>query len=96
MKIVYLGSGEFGIGCLNALGRSSHSLQFIVTQPPHPAGRGRKPRPTSVARWANTHSIPFIETDNVNTDPIIEKIVSLQPELIVVIAFGQKIGNKLI
>jgi len=96
MKIVYLGSGDFGIECLNALADSNHSLAFIVTQPPHPAGRGRKPRPTPVARWADTNSIPFIETDNINTPQIIDKIAALQPDLIIVIAFGQKIGAEII
>ena len=96
MRIVYLGSGEFGIGSLNALAGSSHSLRFIVTQPSHPAGRGRKPRPTPVARWANTHSRPFIETEDVNTPQVIEKVAHYEPDLIVVIAFGQKIGNELI
>ena len=96
MNIVYLGSGEFGIECLNALERSSHSLQFIVTQPPHPAGRGRKPSPTPAAHWATTYSIPFVETDNVNTPRMMEKIADYKPDLIVVIAFGQKIGNELI
>jgi methionyl-tRNA formyltransferase len=96
MKIVYLGSGEFGIECLNVLNRSDHRVPFIVTQPPHPAGRGRKPSPTPVARWANAHSIPFIETNDVNASEIIEKIADYEPDLIVVIAFGQKIGNELI
>jgi len=96
LKIVYLGSGEFGIECLNALAHSSHSLQFIVTQPSHPAGRGRKPRPTAVAHWAKTHSIPFIETEDVNAPQIIEKVAHYEPDLIVVIAFGRKIGNELI
>jgi len=96
MKIVYLGSGEFGIESLNALAGSSHSLRFIVTQPSHPAGRGRKPRPTPVARWANTYSTPFIETEDVNTPQVIEKVASYEPDLIVVIAFGRKIGNELI
>ena len=96
MKIVYLGSGQFGIECLNVLERSSHSLQFIVTQPPHPAGRGRKQSPTPVARWANTNSVPFVETDDVNAPGVMEKIADYKPDLIVVIAFGQKIGNELI
>ncbi len=96
MKIIYLGSGEFGVDCLNALEQSSHSLQFIVTQPPHPAGRGRKQSPTPVARWANTNSVPFVETDDVNTPGVMEKIADYKPDLIVVIAFGQKIGNELI
>jgi methionyl-tRNA formyltransferase len=96
MKIIYLGSGEFGLECLNALDRSSHNLRFIVTQPPHRAGRGRKPTPTPVARWADDNSIPFIETDDVNAPPVIEKIAAYEPDLIVVIAFGQKISNELI
>lgn len=96
MNIVYLGSGEFGLQCLNALAQSSHSLDFIVTQPPRQAGRGRKPTPTPVANWARTHSVPFIETEDVNTAETTERIAALQPDLIVVIAFGQKISNELI
>lgn len=96
MNILFLGSGEFGIECLNVLNSSDHSLQFIVTQLPHPAGRGRKPNPTPVAHWAITHSIPFVETDNVNAPEMMEKIADCKPDLIVVIAFGQKIGNDLI
>jgi methionyl-tRNA formyltransferase len=96
MKIVYFGSGEFGIECLNALAKSSHSLVFIVTQPPQPAGRGRKERPTPVAHWAGANSIPYIESDNVNTQDNVKKIADKRPDLIIVTAFGQKIGNELI
>jgi methionyl-tRNA formyltransferase len=96
MKITYLGSGEFGLECLDSLAQSNHSLEFIVTQPPHPAGRGRKPTPTPIACWADSNSIPFIETDDVNKPPAIEKISGHHPDVIVVIAFGQKIGNELI
>jgi len=96
MKIIYLGSGEFGLECLNALARSSHNLQFIVTQPPRPAGRGRKPTPTPVARWADSNSMPCVETNSVNAPQIIKEISAYGPDLIVVIAFGQKIGNELI
>ncbi|MDD5063615.1 MAG: methionyl-tRNA formyltransferase [Phycisphaerae bacterium] len=96
MKIVYLGGGEFGIQCLNALAQSSYSLDFIVTQPPRQAGRGRKPTPTPVADWAKAHSVPFIEAENVNTPEILQKTAGFKPDLIVVAAFGQKIGNELI
>jgi len=95
MKIVYLGSGEFGLKCLDALSISEHDVRFIVTQSPNPAGRGRKPNPTPVAHWANVNSIPFLEIDNVNTSEIVEKIAGYEPDLIVVIAFGQKIGEEL-
>ena len=96
MNIVYLGGGEFGLQCLDALAQSSHSLDFIVTQPPRQAGRGRKPTPTAVADWAKIHSIPFVEAENVNTQEMLQKIADYKPDLIVVAAFGQKIGNELI
>jgi methionyl-tRNA formyltransferase len=96
MKVIYLGSGEFGIECLTALARSNHQLQLIVTQPPHPAGRGRRDRPTPAARWAAEHSADFIETSNVNQPEVIGRITGLEPEIIVSVAFGQKIGNELI
>ena len=96
MNIVYLGSGQFGLECFSALGRSNHSIPLVVTQPPNPAGRGRKPKPTPVAQWASSNSISFIETDNANAPQIIEKIANCEPDVIVVIAFGQKIGPELI
>jgi methionyl-tRNA formyltransferase len=96
MRIVYLGGGEFGLQCLNALAQSSHILDFIVTQPPRQAGRGRKPTPTAVADWARTHSVPFVEAENVNTPQMFQTIAGFKPDLIVVAAFGQKIGNELI
>jgi len=96
MKIVYLGSGEFGIESLNSLLRSQNSLELVVTQPPHRAGRGRKSRPTAVARWAAEHSVAFIEPENVNLPEVTEQISSFKADLVVVAAFGQRIGNEII
>lgn len=96
MKIVYLGSGQFGIESLNALEESSHRIELIVTQPPQPAGRGRKKTPTSVSIWAKQHQIKTIETEDVNSPQIMETITSPKPDILVVIAFGQKLNNELI
>jgi methionyl-tRNA formyltransferase len=96
MKIVYLGSGEFGIECLNALHACRHDLALMVTQPPLPAGRGRRARPTPAACWAKEHCTAFIEADNVNAATVVEKIAGHNPHVIAVIAFGQKVGNELI
>jgi len=93
--IVYLGSGEFGIDCLDAAAWSDHEVRFVVTQPARPAGRGRKPRTTPVARWADANSVRFVEAEDVNTAQIVEEISACEPDVIVVIAFGQKIGPEL-
>lgn len=97
MRIAFFGSGEFGLDCLNAIKNSAHKLVLIVTQPPNPAGRGRKPNPTPVAHWAMFHSVPYMETANVNTQENIDSIASCyNPDLILVIAFGQKVSHKLV
>jgi methionyl-tRNA formyltransferase len=96
MNLVYLGSGEFGVPCLDALKASAHDLCLVVTQPAHPAGRGRKPQPTPVAQWAGAHSVPFVEAENINRPPIVERLTACRPEMIVVIAFGQKIGKAVV
>jgi methionyl-tRNA formyltransferase len=96
MNVVYLGSGEFGVPCLDALKVSGHDLCLIATQPANPAGRGRKPQPTPVGQWAGAHSVAFIETENVNSPEAVQRITACRPDVIVVIAFGQKVGKELV
>lgn len=96
MKIAYLGSGDFGLDCLNALRDSNHSVQFILTQPPRAAGRGRKTTPTAVALWAQQNHVPYLATENAADPSVIKQIRDVKPDLIIVIAFGQKICDELI
>ncbi len=96
MRIFYIGSGRFGLPCLNALRDSKHGIEFILTQPSKAAGRGRRTTQTPVAQWAISSQTPFIETDNTSNPSVIEKIRDVNPDLILVIAFGQKICDELI
>lgn len=96
MEIVYLGSGEFGVPCLDALKASGHHLCLVATQPANPAGRGRKPQPTPVGQWAGVQGVAFVETENVNSPQVVQKIAACRPDVIVVIAFGQKVGKELV
>jgi methionyl-tRNA formyltransferase len=96
MRIGYIGSGRFGLPCLDALRDSKHVLEFILTQPSKAAGRGRRATQTPVAQWAIKNQTPFIETDDVSDPPTIEKVRDINPDLILVIAFGQKISDELI
>ncbi|MBN1124372.1 MAG: methionyl-tRNA formyltransferase [Sedimentisphaerales bacterium] len=93
MRIVYFGSSEFGIPSLDALVESGKEIVHLFTQPAHRAGRGRLPRPTPVSVWADDHRLDCTETGDINASVMIEKIAALKADLLVVIAFGQKIGN---
>ena len=97
MRIVYCGSGEFGLPCLDAIAAScSHHIVHIFTQPAQPAGRGKKLRPTPVAAWGEFMKIPVTQCADINDVGVIGQIRSLEPDLMVVIAFGQKLSQSLI
>ena len=96
MNIVYLGSGAFGIDSLKVLAGSRHNLRFIASHPARPAGRGMKAKATPVTQWAEKNGIDFVEAEDVNAADCVEKIAAYKPDLIIVIALGQKISNELI
>jgi methionyl-tRNA formyltransferase len=96
MNIVYLGSGEFGLPCLEALKASGHCLALVVTQPPNPSGRGRKPCATPIGQWAQCNAVSCVPTDNVNSLDILGRIEGCRPDVMIAIAFGQKIGKELV
>lgn len=97
MKILYFGSAQFGIPCLEALSKSRHELAGVFTQPARPAGRHRsRPTPTDVAQWCAAHGLPCIEADDINTPDCISRIASLGADLLVVIAFGQKVCQEIV
>lgn len=95
MKIVYLGSGEFGVPSLMWL-REAHAVGLVVTQPARPAGRGRHEVETPIAQLAHTLQLAHVPAADVNAPEVVEKIRQLRPEVLVVIAFGQKIGPELL
>lgn len=96
MKIVFLGSGAFGIPALLALINSEHQILHIISQPDRPAGRGKVLLPTPVSQWALGHALPLTRTENANAPEILERIKSLQPDCLVAIAFGQKLSDELL
>jgi methionyl-tRNA formyltransferase len=96
MKIIYCGCGKFGIDSLNALKASKHQLVHIITHPAKQAGRGQKLRPNDVELWAGENNIPFTAIEDINSPEGIELVKKLSPDLLVVIAFGQKISDEII
>ncbi|OHB54975.1 MAG: methionyl-tRNA formyltransferase [Planctomycetes bacterium GWF2_42_9] len=96
MKIVYCGCGKFGVDSLNALKASKHQLVHVITHPEKQAGRGKKLRANDVEQWAIQNNIPFTTIEDVNCPDGVELIKKLESDLMVVIAFGQKISSEII
>lgn len=97
MRLVYFGSGAFGLPTLRRLA-SAHTLLAIVTQPDRPAGRGGRPTPTPVAAWAarDLPQVPLLKPEKVNAPDVVERVRSMGADAWVVIAFGQKLSQRLL
>jgi len=94
MRLVYLGSGAFGLPTLQAL-HAVHEVALVVTQPDRPAGRRRTPTATPVAEFAEVHGLPAIKPADVNDPTILRHVGEIRPDALVVIAYGQKLSPEL-
>ena len=97
MRVVFLGSGAFGLPTLEALARD-HDVAMVVTQPDREAGRGGKLTPTPVGAWAAEHlpDVPLLKPERVNEPGVLDEVRSIDADAWVVIAFGQKLGKPLL
>lgn len=97
MKVVFLGSGAFGVPTLERLA-AEHEITGIVTQPDRKAGRGKVPTPTPAGQWAAEYmaDVPMVKPEKINTDEMCELIRGWEADAWVVIAYGQYLGSKLI
>ncbi len=90
IRIVFMGTPEFALPCLEAIKKSGNSLVAIVTQPDKPRGRGNKMTPSPVKEWGIKEEIPVYQPTKIRTDKdFIDKIKQLEPDLVITAAFGQ-------
>jgi methionyl-tRNA formyltransferase len=90
MRIVFIGAGEIGVPTLQALVRSSeHELAGAVTQPDKPVGRAQRIEPTPIKRALAGSKVPILQPARIRDRQAIEEIRALQPDAIVVMAYGQ-------
>lgn len=93
MKIVYMGTPDFSVYSLERIFECrDFSIELVVTQPDRPGGRGQKLQPSPVKIRAEELGLKVFQTDNVNKDDFIEVLKEIAPDVVVVVAFGQKLG----
>ncbi len=95
MRLILLGSGEFGLSTWRAL-HEHHEIAAVVSQPDRPAGRQRRLTPTPTAQWAQQAGLTVLKTNDANNPALIQQITALKPDAGIVIAFGQKLSPALI
>lgn len=97
MKIVFFGSPDSAVYSLKIILEGGHRVELIITQPDKPAGRGKILAFSPVKHFAQTLNIPLYQPEKIRKDPVVlEKLKNIDPDINVVVAYGQIIPASLI
>ena len=86
VKILFMGTAEFGIPTLKVL-KDNFNLDAIITNYDKPSGRGLKIEFSPVKKFAISNNIKYLQPKNLKEQSLIDKITSINPDIIVVVAF---------
>lgn len=88
-RIIFMGTPDFSVPSLKSLIDSEHEVVGVVTQPDKKKGRGKKISPTPVKVAAQQAGITVLQPTKIKTSEFQDSLRSLQPDLIVVVAYGR-------
>ena len=89
MRIVFMGTPDFAVPCLQTLLDSPHSVVGVFTQPDKPQGRKMVLTPPPVKVLAAKNGVPVFQPEKMKDPATLEQLKILAPDLIVVVAYGR-------
>lgn len=89
MKVLFMGTPDFAVPCLEALVSHGHQVVGAFTQPDKPVGRKQVLTPPPVKVCAMQHDIPVYQPEKMKDGTAMELVRQLDPEIIVVVAYGK-------
>lgn len=95
MKVIFMGTPDFAVPTLEAL-IEKHEVLAVVTQPDKPKGRGKKMVFPVVKGKALEHNITVYQPQKVKTPEFVEILKEYQPDIMVVVAFGQILSEEIL
>lgn len=96
MKIVFMGTPDFAAVTLSRLIEAGHDVVAVVTQPDKPKGRGKAIVYSPVKELALQHNIQVLQPIKVKEEEFIQTLEEINPEVIVVAAFGQILPKRIL
>ena len=96
MRIVFMGTPEFSVPCLDFLINSGHTVAGVFTQPDKPKGRGYTLTPPPVKELAAEHGIPVFQPARLRDGAVYDELNCLQPDMILVIAYGKILPREIL
>lgn len=96
MRVVYMGTPDFAVATLEAVVNAGHEVLMVVTQPDRAKGRGKKMMFTPVKEKALEYGLTVVQPQRVREEQFIGKLEELNPDVIVVVAFGQLLPESIL
>ncbi len=96
VRVVFMGTPDFAVPCLDRLVADGHDVVAVVTQPDRPKGRGQKLAASPVKATAAAYGLPVLQPERIRTAEFLATVAALRPEVIVVVAFGQFLPNEML
>ena len=88
MRIIFMGTPEFSVPVLEALVEAGHDIPCVYCQPPRPAGRGKKDRPSPVQARAEALGLPVRHPVSLKSPEAQAEFAALEADIAVVVAYG--------
>ena len=96
LRVLFMGTSPFAVPSLKILLKTGKNIVGVFTQPDRPQGRGLKIRISLIKELALEKRLSLFQPEKINRDESVEIIRSLSPDLIVVVAFGQIISQRIL
>jgi methionyl-tRNA formyltransferase len=96
LRVVFFGTAEFAVPCLEALIDAGHQVAAVVTQPDRPRGRGRQVAPSPVKLAATERGLPVLQPKRVRSEAFIAQVREMAPDVLALAAFGQIVPQALL
>ncbi|MCJ7579106.1 MAG: methionyl-tRNA formyltransferase [Candidatus Aminicenantes bacterium] len=96
MKIVFFGSPPSALESFNGILEDGHKIELLITQPDRPSGRGHSLSLSPLKKRALEKDIPVLQPEKIRKNPdILKQLAEVQPDLNVVVAYGQIIPTSI-
>lgn len=96
MNVIFMGTPGFAVPTLEKLHESRHNLVLVVTQPDKPSGRGKKLKKSEVKERAEKLGLKIFQPDKIKKQENIEILKLYNPDVIVVVAYGQILNKEIL
>ncbi len=94
MKLVFCGTPAFAVPTLQAILAAGHEVPLVLSQPDRAAGRGLDLQIPPVKRLALEHNLPVLQPERIKNNPDLHsQLEHIQPDAIVVVAYGRIIPD---